>query len=74
LVFERFTERARRVMVLAQQEAGLLGHAYVGTEHLLLGLIHEGDGVAANLDSREAWRGLFRIDGPAAPVRVSAGR
>jgi ATP-dependent Clp protease ATP-binding subunit ClpC len=46
-VFERFTERARRVVVLAQEEARLLNHNYIGTEHLLLGLIHEGEGVAA---------------------------
>ena len=47
LVFERFTDRARRVVVLAQEEARLLNHNYIGTEHILLGLIHEGDGVAA---------------------------
>jgi ATP-dependent Clp protease ATP-binding subunit ClpC len=46
-MFERFTDRARRVMVLAQEEARLLNHNYIGTEHLLLGLIHEGEGVAA---------------------------
>ncbi len=46
-VFERFTDRARRVVVLAQEEARLLSHNYIGTEHLLLGLIHEGEGVAA---------------------------
>jgi len=46
-MFEWFTERARRVVVLAQEEARMLNHNYIGTEHLLLGLIHEGDGVAA---------------------------
>jgi ATP-dependent Clp protease ATP-binding subunit ClpA len=46
-VFERFTDRARRVIVLAQEEAHLLNHNYIGTEHLLLGLAHEGQGVAA---------------------------
>jgi ATP-dependent Clp protease ATP-binding subunit ClpA len=46
-MFERFTNRARRVVVLAQEEARMLNHNYVGTEHLLLGLIHEGEGVAA---------------------------
>ncbi len=46
-MFERFTDRARRVVVLAQEEARGLKHNYIGTEHLLLGLIHEGDGVAA---------------------------
>jgi ATP-dependent Clp protease ATP-binding subunit ClpA len=45
--FARFTDRARRVIVLAQEEARLLKHGYIGTEHILLGLIHEGDGVAA---------------------------
>jgi ATP-dependent Clp protease ATP-binding subunit ClpA len=46
-MFERFTDRARRVIVLAQEEARLLNHDYIGTEHLLLGLAHEGQGVAA---------------------------
>ena len=46
-MFERFTDRARRVVVLAQEEARLLNHNYIGTEHILLGLIHEGDGIAA---------------------------
>ena len=51
-MFERFTDRARRVVVLAQEEARLLNHNYIGTEHILLGLIHEGEGVAAKaLDS-----------------------
>ena len=47
ILFERFTDRARRVVVLAQEEARLLNHNYIGTEHILLGLIHEGEGVAA---------------------------
>ena len=46
-MFERFTDRARRVLVLAQEEARLLNHSFIGTEHILLGLIHEGEGVAA---------------------------
>jgi hypothetical protein len=46
-VFERFSDRARRVLVLAQEEARLLNHSFIGTEHILLGLIHESDGVAA---------------------------
>ena len=46
-MFERFTERARRVVVLSQEEARLLGHNFIGTEHLLLGLLHEGKGLAA---------------------------
>jgi ATP-dependent Clp protease ATP-binding subunit ClpC len=59
MMFEKFTDKARRVVVLAQEEAKLLNHNYIGTEHILLGLIHEGEGVAAkaleslgiNLDS-----------------------
>jgi Clp amino terminal domain, pathogenicity island component len=46
-MFERFTQPSRRVVVLAQEEARLLDHNYIGTEHILLGLIHEGEGVAA---------------------------
>src|SRR5216683_760436 len=46
-MFERFTDRARRVVVLAQDEARMLNHDYIGTEHILLGLIHEGEGIAA---------------------------
>jgi ATP-dependent Clp protease ATP-binding subunit ClpA len=48
-MFERFTDRARRVVVLAQEEARGLDHNYIGTEHLLLGLIHEGEGIAAQV-------------------------
>ena len=47
-MFEKFTERARRVVVLAQEEARLLNHNAIGTEHLLLGIVHEGQGVAAH--------------------------
>ena len=46
-MFERFTDQARRVVVLAQEEARLLGHGYIGTEHILLGLLAEGEGLAA---------------------------
>ena len=46
-MFERFTDRARQVVVRAQEEARMLGHNYIGTEHILLGLIREGDGIAA---------------------------
>jgi ATP-dependent Clp protease ATP-binding subunit ClpC len=46
-MFQRFTDRARRVVVLAQEEARTLGHYYVGSEHVLLGLVDEGSGVAA---------------------------
>jgi ATP-dependent Clp protease ATP-binding subunit ClpA len=49
-MFERFTDRARRVVVLAQEEARMLNHNYIGTEHILLGLIHEGEGVAYEID------------------------
>ena len=48
-MFERFTERARQVIVLAQEEARTLRHNYIGTEHLLLGLLREADGVAARV-------------------------
>src|SRR5580704_9593109 len=48
-MFERFTDRSRRVVVLAQGEARMLKHNYIGTEHILLGLIREGDGVAAQV-------------------------
>jgi ATP-dependent Clp protease ATP-binding subunit ClpC len=48
-MFERFTDRARRAVVLAQEEARMLNHNYIGTEHILLGLIHEGEGVAARV-------------------------
>jgi ATP-dependent Clp protease ATP-binding subunit ClpA len=46
-MFERFSDRARRVVVLSQEEARLLDHNHIGTEHILLGLVHEGEGVAA---------------------------
>jgi ATP-dependent Clp protease ATP-binding subunit ClpC len=61
-VFERFTDRARRVVVLSQEEARRLNHNYIGTEHLLLGLVHEGAGVAA--------RALERLDISLAAVRA----
>src|SRR5918997_888848 len=48
-MFERFTERARQVVVLAQGEARTLGHNYIGTEHILLGLVRENEGVAARI-------------------------
>jgi ATP-dependent Clp protease ATP-binding subunit ClpA len=48
-MFQRFTDRARRVVVMAQEEARMLHHNYIGTEHILLGLIREGDGVAAQV-------------------------
>ena len=48
-MFERFTDRARRVVVQAQEEARTLGHSYIGTEHVLLGLLSEGEGVGARV-------------------------
>ena len=48
-MYERFTDRARKVMQFANQEAVHLGHEYIGTEHMLLGLVNEGSGVAANV-------------------------
>jgi ATP-dependent Clp protease ATP-binding subunit ClpA len=48
-MFERFTDRARRSVVLAQEEARMLDHGYIGTEHTLLGLLHEGEGIAARV-------------------------
>jgi ATP-dependent Clp protease ATP-binding subunit ClpA len=55
-VFERFTDRARRAVVLAQEEARLLNHNYIGTEHLLLGVLHEGGVAAQALEAREVTR------------------
>ncbi|HEY7484526.1 MAG TPA: Clp protease N-terminal domain-containing protein [Streptosporangiaceae bacterium] len=51
-MFERFSDRARRVVVLAQDEARDLGHDYIGTEHLLLGLLHDGAGTACQVLAR----------------------
>src|SRR6202140_4143411 len=48
-MYERFTDRARKVMQLANQEAQRFNHEYIGTEHILLGLVKEGSGVAANI-------------------------
>ncbi len=79
-MFERFTDRARRVVVLAQEEARLLNHNYIGTEHILLGLIREGEGVAAKIladkHPLDRIRGevLTRLESPAARETHSAGR
>ena len=75
-MFERFTDRARYVVVLAQEEARMLDHIYIGTEHILLGLIHEGEGVAAqaleflDISLEEARRQVEEIigQGEAAPA------
>ncbi len=48
-MFDKFTDRARKVMVLAREEAKRFNHEYIGTEHILLGLVKEGSGVAANV-------------------------
>lgn len=63
-MFDKFTDRARRVVVLSQDEAKNLGHNYIGTEHLLLGLIREGDGIAARALS------AFDVDLPFARAQV----
>jgi len=65
-MLERFTDRARRVLVLAQEEARLLNHTFIGTEHLLLGLVHEAEGTAARAlrllgISLEAVRGQVKV-------------
>ena len=63
-MFDRFTDRAKKVMSLARQEAQKFNHEYIGTEHILLGLVQEGSGVAANvlknLDSRSRRRSVTR--------------
>jgi ATP-dependent Clp protease ATP-binding subunit ClpC len=62
-VFERFTERARQVVVLAQEEARALRHNYIGTEHVLLGLLREEQGIAARvLESLEVTLGDVRAE------------
>src|SRR5258708_23595791 len=69
-MFERFTDRARRVVVLAQEEARMLNHNYIGTEHVLLRLIHEGEGAAAKaLESPRISREAVRQ-----PVEVIIGQ
>jgi ATP-dependent Clp protease ATP-binding subunit ClpC len=70
VVFERFTDRARRVVVLAQDEARLLNHNYIGTEHILLGLLREGEGAAA-----QALNGLgLSLDGVRKQVEQIIGQ
>jgi ATP-dependent Clp protease ATP-binding subunit ClpC len=69
-VFERFTDRARKSVVLAQEEARMLRHSWIGTEHLLLGLLHEGGGVGARaleqmgLSLEEVRREVTAVVGP----------
>ena len=53
-MFERFTERARRVIILAREEAGRFRHDFVGTEHILLGLIRDGEGIATAVLDRKS--------------------
>ncbi len=63
--FDKFTERARKVLTLAQEEAQRFNHNYIGTEHLLLGLVREGDGVAARV--------LSNMGRPVAKIALSCG-
>ncbi len=78
-MFERFTDRARRVVVLAQEEARLLHHNYIGTEHLLLGLIAQGDGVGGKalehlgIDLLNVRAEIQRIIGIGASTSVAEG-
>ena len=67
-MFERFTDRARRVVVLAQEEARMLSHNYIGTEHILLGLIHEGEGWGV---SSEACGRFFLLRCGSAPTLLN---
>ncbi len=69
-MFERFTDRARRVVVLAQEEARLLDHGWIGTEHILLGLISEGEGVAAKVLQDMG----ISLEGVREEVRATVGR
>src|ERR687893_2044878 len=79
-MFERFTERARQVVVLAQEEARSLGHNYIGTEHILLGLVRENEGVAARIlldfdaDSEKIRNEVIRmLSGPGGRRQSGAG-
>src|SRR5205807_1217465 len=79
-MFERFTERARQVVVLAQEEARTLKHNYIGTEHILLGLLRENEGVAARIlldfdaDSEKIRNEVIRmLSGPGSRQRGSGG-
>src|SRR5215211_6643145 len=81
-MYERFTDRARKVMQLANQEAQRFNHEYIGTEHILLGLVKEGSGVAANvlknldIDLRKIRQEVEKIvqSGPNHPDMVIPGR
>src|SRR5919204_434196 len=79
-MFERFTERARQVVVLAQEEARILKHNYIGTEHILLGLVRENEGVAARIlldfdaDSEKIRNEVIRmLSGPGGRRQGSGG-
>src|SRR5918996_1215423 len=79
-VFERFTERARQVVVLAQEEARILKHNYIGTEHILLGLLREEEGLAARVlqafdaDSEKIRNEVIRmLSGPGGRRQQGAG-
>ena len=70
--FDKFTERARRVLTLAQEEAQRFNHNYIGTEHLLLGLVREGDGVAAKVLANLGVEVVHRGGGPVDQELVGA--
>ena len=75
-MFERFTERARQVVVLAQEEARTLKHNYIGTEHILLGLLREEEGLAARVLESSGQSTLGMSTGPSlssGPPTVSSG-
>src|ERR1700724_4583952 len=79
-MFERFTERARQVVVLAQEEARTLKHNYIGTDHILLGLVRENEGVAARIlldfdaDSEKIRNEVIRmLSGPGGRRQGSSG-
>ena len=77
-MFERFTDRARKVMALANQEAQRFNHEYIGTEHILLGLVKEGSGVGANVlknldvDLRRFESNLDDVNPGVATIQTSA--
>ena len=82
-MFEKFTDKARKVMSLAQDEARNLGQMYVGTEHLLLALIREGEGVAAKAlaklevtydETLATVQGLTQSETEPVPVAISPSR
>ena len=73
-MFDRFTDRARKVMNLAKSEAQRLNHEYIGTEHILLGLVQEGSGVAPIAPARAASRSTGQLAFPTTGSRTAAPR